>query len=301
MLQGLKSRAVAAARGLETTLVRALTTRTRRLGARNYAVGRGLLDRPPRQEAFEPWIDAAYAGALAAFEGAVLDVGVNRMQSFFKFLSIDPDRRYLGVEPQLPAAMAVQDFIDRNDLTQAAILCAGLSEAPGTAVLNLRRGHGYDASASIVTLRPARFYTERRLAPLITGDSAVEALEIDAVALIKIDVEGAELEVLRGFSATLARHGPAVVFEVLNDWAAPGEDPQARAISAERDRRARAVSDLFAAAGYAILEVRSEGLRPTPAIERKVSADLALCNYAAVPTPKVEAFSAAFDAHRTAT
>jgi methyltransferase FkbM-like protein len=43
----------------------------------------------------------------------------------------------------------------------------------------------------------------------------VTALNIDAVAIIKIDTEGGELEVLRGVAATIARCRPFIVCEIL--------------------------------------------------------------------------------------
>lgn len=49
----------------------------------------------------------------------------------------------------------------------------------------------------------------------MTGDFALEQLGTDRVAIIKIDVEGAELEVLQGFYNTIKTEQPFVIFECL--------------------------------------------------------------------------------------
>ncbi len=53
--------------------------------------------------------------------------------------------------------------------------------------------------------------------PVRRGDEALAELELqDAIGLIKLDVEGAELSALRGLEQTLRRHQPWVLFECLN-------------------------------------------------------------------------------------
>jgi|TARA_B100001741_G_scaffold295801_1_gene279173 FkbM family methyltransferase len=50
--------------------------------------------------------------------------------------------------------------------------------------------------------------------PVTTVDETVKAMGIDRVDFIKIDVEGGELDVLRGAEKTLLRDRPLLVFEV---------------------------------------------------------------------------------------
>jgi hypothetical protein len=45
------------------------------------------------------------------------------------------------------------------------------------------------------------------------GDAVVDGLDIPSIALVKIDVEGFEVSVLKGLSATLRKHRPVVFFE----------------------------------------------------------------------------------------
>jgi FkbM family methyltransferase len=47
----------------------------------------------------------------------------------------------------------------------------------------------------------------------VSGDSVVEVWDVRPPTIIKLDVEGFELEVLQGLTKTLKRHRPAIVFE----------------------------------------------------------------------------------------
>ena len=62
--------------------------------------------------------------------------------------------------------------------------------------------------------RPARL-------ALRQGDRYLESLGIDRVDLIKVDVEGFELQVLAGLTQTLRRHRPTLMLE-LSDTARLG-------------------------------------------------------------------------------
>jgi FkbM family methyltransferase len=63
----------------------------------------------------------------------------------------------------------------------------------------------YPAESALTSIIPIPHSSpsERRSSPVITGDEYVEMARIDAIDLLKIDVEGAEGRVLEGFSSTL--------------------------------------------------------------------------------------------------
>lgn len=61
-----------------------------------------------------------------------VDVGVNLGQKLGSILSIDPDRDYLGFEPQVAACFYVQSLIRNNDIARAKVLPVGLSDLNGT-------------------------------------------------------------------------------------------------------------------------------------------------------------------------
>jgi FkbM family methyltransferase len=62
----------------------------------------------------------------------------------------------------------------------------------------------------------SRFQIRRELVPLFSLDEIMARVDCPRVSLIKIDVEGGELDVLRGAAATLAKHRPAILCEIDN-------------------------------------------------------------------------------------
>ncbi len=61
-----------------------------------------------------------------------------------------------------------------------------------------------------------RFPIQRELVAVFALDEIMAHIDCPPVSLIKIDVEGGELAVLRGATATLARHRPAILCEIDN-------------------------------------------------------------------------------------
>jgi FkbM family methyltransferase len=58
-----------------------------------------------------------------------------------------------------------------------------------------------------------------------TADGLPEIQQLESLALIKIDVEGFEYNVLRGLKATLQKHSPRVIFEYDNNyWKSTGQN-----------------------------------------------------------------------------
>ena len=163
----------------------------------------------------ESWLDDIYTSALSSKKGCFVDVGVNVGQTLMKLLYIDPDRRYIGFEPQVYSASCVHRFIVENNLSNLTILPIGLSDT--SAVVELKGFNSLSAlGASIVAnLRPDNFYTSSRNIYVTSGDNVLSDLNIADISVIKIDVEGAELEVVKGFQKILDLHKPFIVFEVL--------------------------------------------------------------------------------------
>jgi len=95
---------------------------------------------------------------------------------------------------------------------------------PGVEVLEVAVGDAAGRT-TFQRVRPQRGLSGFRLTPLVGRTATVEAIEVAtarlddllppdrAVALLKVDVEGAELGALRGAAATIRRWRPAVIFE----------------------------------------------------------------------------------------
>ena len=161
-------------------------------------------------------IAAILAVTLGHRKGTVIDIGTNIGLFLYLVTAFDKSRRYIGFEPNILAAAYLQRFIDRNKLQNHNVIPMGLSDQ--TAVLDLMLSYEVDVSATVIpNIRTKDQYSFSRKVLVNTGDSVLPRLLEDSedIALVKIDVEGAEKEVLSGLEATVNRYRPVIIFEVL--------------------------------------------------------------------------------------
>ncbi len=148
---------------------------------------------------------------LALQPGAVIDVGANIGRFLIYLLQADRARPYIGFDVHIACANYLEEMIRTNDLRQHSVFAFGLSDHAG--IVMLRTNDHQDVSAT--TTR--EFYTPSRLTlekpvRVDVGDDVLAG--VTEIALIKIDVEGGELEVIRGMSDTLRRARPSLIIEV---------------------------------------------------------------------------------------
>ena len=206
----------------------------------------------------EPELQTALAALLPTRAGAFIDVGANIGQTLLKVRSIDASRRYVGFEPN-PACFAyVQRLIDENRFVDAVCIPTALGQSDSMVQLFLNSSIDACASTTPAIRRPD-YYTTSVTVVQRTGDSVVADLGITSVAMLKIDVEGAELDVLLGFQKTIDQSRPLVCIEVLPPLkGAPEQTVNARLALA------RGISEWATAHRYAIHAVRKDGsLGPT--------------------------------------
>jgi hypothetical protein len=101
-------------------------------------------------------------------------------------------------------------------------------------------------------------------------------MQVGPVGCIKIQAEGAELDVLRGLRRTVEREAPYIVCEVL-----PVHDP-ATPSGALRLSRQRQLQSLIAALGYRVYRASAGSLHPIDDIG--IHDDVALSNHVFAPT-----------------
>jgi hypothetical protein len=94
--------------------------------------------------------------------------------------------------------------------------------------------------ATIASVGPPPDVCGRIGVDLVTIDVAITQHGLRPPTLVKVDVEGAELDVLKGMPVTLLRHRPTVLYEIDD------------ATSAGLQRKAADLAAFWDAAGYAI-------------------------------------------------
>jgi FkbM family methyltransferase len=165
-----------------------------------YRVRAGLRDRMDYDA-----MRVLLAGALAR-DSNCIDIGCCLGVILHEMVRCAPDGRHIAYEPIPELHASLANRFPQVDMRQAA-----LSDRPGEATfVHLRERPGYshllseaepeaEPSADLITVR------------VETLDGTLP--EDYVPALVKIDVEGAELEVLKGAKETLATFRPIVVFE----------------------------------------------------------------------------------------
>lgn len=184
-------------------------------------------------------IRAILAGTLAT-DGSYVDVGANRGQVLSDAVRIAPRGRHLAFEP-IPALAAELGRTFPGVECRALALGASAGEADFCHFRNLDGWSGLRRNPEISDVRGE---PERIRVRVSTLDAELEGL---SAQLVKIDVEGAEQQVLEGARETLSRARPTLIFEHVNAAASLYDSPP------------QAPWDLLADAGYEIFSVTGDG------------------------------------------
>jgi FkbM family methyltransferase len=182
----------------------------------------------------------AVLAAVLRDDATYVDVGTNRGQLLRVALRAAPAGRHVAFEPIPELAAELRREFPLLDSRQLA-----LSAQPGTAEFcHFRTMDGWSGlrrSLEVSDERGAPEYIEVRVSTL-----DVELAELQP-RVIKIDVEGAELEVVQGGREVLARAKPFVIFEHVPSASALYGSPPG------------AVWDELRALGYEIFSITGEG------------------------------------------
>lgn len=186
-----------------------------------YGMGRGYIIPA------EFWMSECIRTFIATKQGCVIDVGANVGVYLVKLKTINPDVSYYGFEPNHVCNFYTQELIRLNEYKQATVFPFALSErqevrmlyasARGDKTASLEADHkeGMDNKFSM------NICTQN-------GDAFLGMLNISGISVVKIDVEGHELEVIKGIYKTLAEFRPYVYCEVLGFDEARNPDKQKR-------------------------------------------------------------------------
>jgi FkbM family methyltransferase len=171
----------------------------------DQVVGRHIL----RRGSFEP---AELAAALACVRTGdnVIDVGANiGLLTVPLGLAVAPAGMVVAVEPLPANTRRLRANVARNNLETVRIVEAAAGSADGRATLHTAGDPAFGSLRAIVKYRTSGDLD----VALRSLDSLWGELGRPAVALVKIDVEGAELEVLHGARELLATARPVLLIE----------------------------------------------------------------------------------------
>jgi FkbM family methyltransferase len=171
------------------------------------AVRRALEPRQRTQDRQDHEALATVFAAVLASDANCVDVGAHAGDVLAEMLRVAPEGRHIGFEPLPEIAERLQQRLPRVCVRNVA-----LSDATGTATF----AHVVDRPGwSGFRPRPTPDGSAARTETITVATERLDdALPADYVpTLVKVDVEGAELQVLEGARETLRKHRPILVFE----------------------------------------------------------------------------------------
>ncbi|MCB0489352.1 MAG: FkbM family methyltransferase [Cyclobacteriaceae bacterium] len=143
-----------------------------------------------------------------------VDVGVNLGQTLLKVKSLSTEIPYVGFEPNAVCVAYIEKLVKVNSLRHVTILPVGISDFDGQSVLYHALDNRTDSSASIV--REFRDVSNLAQKVIVTFSSnLLSFIGNSTLGVIKIDVEGAELEVIRNLKPFVERDRPFIICEIL--------------------------------------------------------------------------------------
>ena len=165
----------------------------------------------------EPWMMNLLNKTSGKFKNKVfVDVGVNVGQTLTKVFAIHDRQHYIGFEPNPSCVKYLDVLLKRNNFISARIIPAALSTQAGSLDLEFYTSSKTDSSASIIPAFRKEHFSKVKVNTLNGHDFDFQ----DKVGMIKIDVEGSELEVLSSLEKVINRDRPFICCEILPPYTA---------------------------------------------------------------------------------
>ncbi len=204
-------------------------------------------------------------GRLLKRDSVFVDIGANHGEFTLYAAKRVPAGRVVAFEPVPGTFKHLQENVALNGFTNVTLCQAALGDHQGEVSIFAPLDPGFDCNSSLFL--PADRPAQATTVPLDTLDAAVRRLGIGKVDVMKIDVEGAEVTMLRGARETLRAFRPTLIVELsessLNAAGTSG----------------RELADLLGELGYQLFQVGRFGVR-RPLDPRNLPA---FCNLYCVP------------------
>lgn len=217
----------------------------------------------------EGWETASLSIWMQLCRGArgLLDIGAAEGLYALTARCLNQEARVLAFEPLAQPHAELSDNVALNDFA-VEIHETALSNFIGQAPFYTQAESSNEGSLQPTTTEGLA----SALVPVTTLAAIIEGRRLAHVDAMKIDVEGAEPEVLEGMGQHLSRFRPAMIIEILNDDVG------------------RRVEQLVAGLDYAFFDVNDDRRKGPRTARRVQHIRKATClNYALIPEDRVDA------------
>ncbi|NRB28827.1 MAG: FkbM family methyltransferase [Roseibacillus sp.] len=233
----------------------------------------------------EPWMLENLIQIEKEADGCFVDVGVNLGQTLLAVKSIRSDWEYIGFEPNPYCVFYTMNLVKLNTLEGCTIFPFGIGET--TVAMDLRLNSLTGGEGSIVAgFRSESDYKRRIKVPILGAEFLPGELLEHKVGVLKVDVEGGELDVFRAMTPVLRKHQPLIISELLPIYDTTTEQ------GSFRKERQDALTEILHDLGYGIIRLHLDGSRERLE-EIEVHSEIALTNYLFAPVDRASSFLSA--------
>lgn len=218
----------------------------------------------------ERWMKVVLNKLVKGMQGKTfLDVGVNLGQTLLTYKGVVPAGAYIGFEPNPKCVAYVQELMAVNAFTDPLWPFA-IGDKDGAAILYADSPE--DSAATLVENFRDNYGRIKYHVPVLSSRS-LEPLLQQPIGIIKIDVEGGELEVINQLRSVIEKDKPFIICEIL---------PIYSVANTRRLDRQTQLLNLLESWQYRIFRISEDGLF-TELQTIGVHANLNDCNYLFVP------------------
>lgn len=237
----------------------------------------------------EKWMIVLINNILKMESSKFVDVGANIGQTLLKLRSIDEDINYIGFEPNPSCNHYLQRLIKRNAIKNVTILPVGISTKTEIGALHFYEDNVTDSSASILSNFRENKILHKAFIPLFNVETLLNTIDFDKISILKIDVEGSELEVLQSFKKQIHDSNPFILMEIL-----PVYDELKNSIRFHRQNNIKAILDELNYSIFRIKKNKNKLLGLSKIENFGVHSNLNDCDYVFVPNIKSDKFTDSF-------
>ena len=157
--------------------------------------------------------ELAAIGDAIQSNGIAVDVGANKGSYLYWLSRWTPDGQAVAFEPQDELADYLRRAVATIPMTNVIVEAKGVADKPGMLEF-FSPGGEISPGASFSHRVPDRERCEQQSKEVVTLDAYFD--EGAQISVIKVDVEGFELQVLKGAQRILSESSPLLVFECEN-------------------------------------------------------------------------------------
>jgi FkbM family methyltransferase len=145
-----------------------------------------------------------------------IDVGANCGYFSIVAASLVGNRgRVISFEPNPSVASLINDSKNRNRLNNVQVETVALSDKSGKSLMQIQKSSGISYLGDFSRRKPEDKILKEIEVPLLTLDEFMRRENLNYLDLLKIDCEGAEMDILNGSVYTLSSFKPDLIIEIV--------------------------------------------------------------------------------------